>query len=74
MFENGIKPPVSRPHRKYRFKDMKIGQSFVIEVAQDDTEERIRLMRNALSAAYNYRPKKFQTKSVKEGIRVWRVQ
>jgi len=75
VFDKNIKPPVSRPHRKYHFKDMKVGDSFVIEVDQGATDERIRVMRNALSAAYNYRDiMKIQTKSVKDGIRVWRVK
>lgn len=71
VIEKDIPVPVGRGHYdKYPFKQMEIGDSFL--VANKDIGNSLR---NAISTINKqYSPKHFITRTLDEGIRVWRDQ
>lgn len=70
--EKGIGIP--RMHRKrseeHPFDIMDIGDSFLV---QSLDKERAKVMNRLTSLAQHRKPKKFATRSVDGGIRVWRI-
>ena len=66
--EKDVEMPVQkrRTHR-YPFASMEVGDSFL-------TTEPKQLIQPAASAAGRYSDKKFVTRAVQGGIRVWRVE
>lgn len=63
--ETGVKLP---ERSKYPFSALKVGQSFLVE----DAEQGSRAQRAAHAYGY-YAGRKFVTKSTKEGLRIWRT-
>lgn len=65
--------PPSSPGRplKYPMKTLKRGQSFLLACSLEDR----RCAQTSMTAlAQKYKPKKFSTRQVADGVRVWRVR
>lgn len=56
---------------KYPFLLMEIGDSFLVPVSGTSN---VKVMRSLNTRGTQFKPKKFQTRVVKGGIRVWRVE
>lgn len=67
--EKGVPIPGSRA--KYPFVEMEIGDSFFVEVGED--QRRITSQRIS-GSSQNYGEKKFSVRTVKGGLRIWRVK
>ena len=71
MYEIEKNIPTVRAY-KYPFRDMEIGDSFLVPCVDDRAAK---IDRSKISgAAWYLRPKKFSTRRVEGGIRVWRVK
>lgn len=72
MFEIEKNVPMPMPIRKYPLDRMEVGDSFLIPVDGADDPEKVR---NRLAMRMReLRPKKFITRGVTDGIRVWRAE
>lgn len=77
-------PARAAPNReaKYPFTDMAVGQSFLVPITKDDSDiARIRRRMNSACGTAQRRIKKtsgtdvrFTSRTVEEGVRVWRTQ
>lgn len=67
--ERGI--PVPKPVRpeKYPFRELKVGESFLV-----DWEPKIVRVRYAAAMAAKRQKRKFATRQVEGGVRVWRIE
>jgi hypothetical protein len=77
--EKGVPPPKARGHTKplkYPWNEMDVGDSILVDISAKDQDERRRLYQTARCAAYSYgkrKNRKFETRVVSKGIRVWRI-
>lgn len=77
-------PPRAAPDRapKYPFKEMAVGQSFLVPVTKEDSDiNRIRRRMNSACGTAQRSIKKasgtdvrFTSRTVEEGVRVWRTK
>jgi hypothetical protein len=76
--EKGIEMPRGGKGRKpiYPFRKMNVGESFFVQVASDNSYEKMAKMRSIMGSCRKTRlaPKEFTTKIETGGIRVWRVK
>ena len=76
--EQGIPIPTPRRNQptKYAFKGMEVSDSFLVQKTDDEPLERVRRRVYAAVSWANkqYKGKRFVTRTVDEGIRVWRTE
>ena len=72
--DKNIPIPLPRGKRTsiYPFKEMEVGDSFL--VPSSEIEERRRIARSVYSSAHKHRPSRFVVRHTNEGIRVWKVE
>jgi hypothetical protein len=72
--EKGVPVPAlgrgGRRVLKYPFNEMEVGDSFLVSVGEDS---RARVMTRLINAAGHYKPKRFKTAGVPDGVRCWRI-
>jgi hypothetical protein len=77
--EKGVPPPKARGHTKplkYPWDQMEVGESILVPITSQDQDERRRLYQTARCAAYSYgkrKKRKYETRVVAKGIRIWRT-
>lgn len=72
--EQGVPIPRLAPHRLYPFGDMDVGDSFFIALKEGEFKAMtIRKVRSAASYYGRRNGKKYVTRRVSGGLRVWRI-
>lgn len=67
-------PPSRKDTRSYPFKDLEVGQSFLVVREPDETKTRVRERTSAaMTWAKRTLDRNFCTRQVDDGVRVWRI-
>lgn len=69
--ERGVPIPITR-HHKYPWESMEVGDSFFVS-AEDDLHPSA-VYQSALRACKRYAPRKYKSRTVDGGWRVWRTE
>lgn len=74
--EKGIDYPENWCARKYPFAEMEIGDSFLVPIEEIKNRSAEYVRNSILGSARQKRMpgKKFRTRKLEEGIRVWRIE
>jgi hypothetical protein len=73
LIEKGVPMPARRPgRRRYPFREMEVGDSFVVETVQD--RERVKATLWHYTRTGTGKGRKFASRKVDEGFRIWRTE
>lgn len=71
--ETNVPMPVgstSSHARKYPFGEMKVGDSLMVPCSQ---ERRQKTQNSVIGSAMRFKPMKFITRQIEDGVRIWRI-
>lgn len=70
--EKGIPLPTNTRNSKYPYKDMQVGDSFLIPAHPEDVPQWLKSIRNSMFAAGKRHGIKLTAAAADGGVRVWR--